>query len=305
MNIGIDMGGTSAKVALVNDRNRIVDVTSVPTGLKSSPPELAKRLAAAVKKLAGRHVRRIGVGVAGDIDSHHGIVRISPNLGWKRVPLKMLLQRATGNSVAVENDANVAAWGIYKTETPSSVKSLIAITLGTGVGGGIVIDGQLHRGATGSAGEIGHMVLDPKGRLCNCGMRGCLETCAGGTHLSAIACEALKKGAKSRLQKIYKANPQAITPKVLTEAARAGDRLAQSLWENAGRALGRAVGDLIYVINPERIVFTGGVAQAGSLLFKPLQLELSRRPFKTPIRVVSIAVAKNPAHIGVLGAALL
>jgi glucokinase len=306
VNIGIDLGGTSAKIALVDSRFRMVRDTTVPTGSRPSAKNLAKILAHSVCRLLGsRHVARIGVGVAGDIDFNRGVIRVSPNLGWKNIPLKQLLTKASGASVIVDNDANAAAWGIFKTQTSKSVKNLIAVTLGTGVGGGLVLNGVLHRGATGSAGELGHMIVDPTGRLCKCGLRGCLETVAGGSHLVLTARAALKDGIRSSLQSLWKKNPSMITPKAIADAANSGDRYSKALFVRAGLFLGRALGDLTYVLNPEAIVLTGGVAQAGNLILNSLKLELKKRPFQTPIRAAQISIAKNPAHVGVIGAALL
>src|SRR5262249_16501476 len=146
---------------------------------------------------------RVGVGVAGDIDSKRGVVRDSPNLGWKNVPLGSLLQKKLKSPVIVENDANAAAWGFYKTQAPKSVQNLIVMTLGSGVGGGIIINGKLISGATGSAGEVGHMTIDEKGPLCNCGNNGCLETYVGGPHLVGKVLSALNSGQQSSLRVIF------------------------------------------------------------------------------------------------------
>jgi glucokinase len=192
--LGIDLGGTSAKIALVSGLDKIVRQTSVPTEGFPSPALLAASIANACRTLADKKkVTRIGIGVAGDIDSKRGVVRVSPNLGWKNVPLGKLIQNKLKSPVRVENDANAAAWGYYKTQVPSSVQNLIVMTLGTGVGGGIIIDGRLLSGITGSAGEVGHMNIDQNGPLCNCGLHGCLETYVGGPHLIKKVQQALFK----------------------------------------------------------------------------------------------------------------
>lgn len=306
LRFGIDLGGTSAKVAAIDSRWRIVREKTVSTSGFPTAEPIAERLAEAVKSLNnGKSPSRVGVGVAGDIDFDRGTIRVSPNLGWAKVPLKRLLEKRLRSKVIVDNDANTAAWGVYKTQMPSSVTNLIVITLGTGVGGGLIINGLLHRGATGSAGELGHMVLDPSGRHCNCGQRGCLETFAGGTHITAEARERLQAGEESSLQTVFDHDPESISPKTIAEAAAKGDELALSLWDRAGRMLGRAIGDLVYVLNPQQVVLSGGVSQAQSLILKPLRETLLQRPFKTPVMSVKISVAKDPAQIGVIGAALL
>lgn len=306
LRFGIDLGGTTAKLAVVTPQNKILLEGSVSSSGSPSPNVLAQKIAReSLQMMIGKKISSIGVGVAGDIDFHRGIIRVSPNLGWKNVPLKSLLQKKLGRPVIVDNDANVAAWGIYKTQVSSTVKNMLVVTLGTGVGGGIILDGEIFRGSTGSAGEIGHMTMVENGRRCNCGNRGCLETIAGGTHIVALVKEHLKKGVKSSLQSLYRLNSVNITPRAVAIAAEKGDGFAKKIWNDVGHFLGVAMGNYIYLNNPEVICFTGGVAQARGLVTKPLLKTLKTRAFKTPISAARIMVAKEAAHIGVVGAALL
>lgn len=304
--LGIDLGGTSVKIGLVNSAKKIVKEGFVPSAGFPNPPMLAAQMAETCKRLAaGRKIEQVGVGVAGDIDSHRGIVRISPNLGWKKVPLKQLLERRLKSKVVVDNDAKAAAWGLYNTQIPRRIKHAIVMTLGTGVGGGIILNGVLHRGATGSAGEVGHMNIDQNGPLCNCGNRGCLETYVGRPHIEKKVRNALEAGQKSSLQALFHQDPEQVTPLAIAKAAKEGDAYALSVWDDVGRALGIAIGDLVYLLNPELICFTGGVAQAGELYLKPLRETLRKRSFKTPVNAVRLTVASQAAHIGVVGASLL
>lgn len=304
--LGIDIGGTSAKIGLVSPTKRIVVDESVPTSGLPTGPALADAMAAVCKRLAaGKKVAGVGVGVAGDIDSDRGVVRISPNLNWNRVPLKALLEKRLKLPVKVDNDAKAAAWGLYNTQIPKTIRHLIVMTLGTGVGGGIILNGQLHRGATGSAGEVGHMNIDANGPPCACGLRGCLETYVGRPHLEKKVRTALGHGERSSLLEIYRNNPEDITPLAIARAAEEGDAYALSVWRDVGEALGMAVGDLIYLLNPQMICFTGGVAQAKDLYLAPLLATLRKRPFTTPVDAVKIKVAPQAAHIGVVGASLL
>lgn len=303
LRLGIDLGGTSAKIAIVNERSKILSEASVPTAGFPRADDLVKKITEVCRELLGqRKIARVGIGVAGDIDSTRGVVRVSPNLGWKNVPLARLMQKRMKVPVVVENDANAAAWGLFKTQVPTSVKHLIVMTLGTGVGGGLIVDGRLLSGATGSAGEVGHMVVDDKGPLCNCGTRGCLETYVGGPHIVDKVRRALKAGRPSSLKKL---EPSHLTPLAVSQAALKGDALAKRVWEEAGWALGRAVGDLIYILNPQMIIFTGGVAQAKDLILRPMKKVLSTRAFQTPIKAVRIKVADNASHVGVIGASFL
>lgn len=304
--LGVDLGGTSAKIALVTSKGKIARDLSVSTAGFPNPSRLVEKMAKEIFGLLGQDkIDRIGIGVAGDIDSNRGVVRVSPNLGWKNVPLGKYFQRHFKCPVVVENDANAAAWGIYKTQAPKNIQNVVVMTLGTGVGGGIILGGQLFRGATGSAGEIGHLNIAEDGPPCNCGNHGCLETYVGGPHLIKRVCRDLSKGQKSSLQIIFKNNPKEITPHSMAQAANRGDVYARSIWDGVGHALGVAIGDLVYLLNPEMIFFTGGIAQAGPLLLKPLWKTLNKRAFKTPVRAVKIRVAKEAASIGVLGASLL
>jgi glucokinase len=306
LRVGVDVGGTSVKVGLVSAQNKIVRETSVPSAGFPVPALLFATVAAAIKALAaGRPLDAVGVGVAGDIDSRNGVVRISPNLGWKNMPLKKHLRKYFRCPITVDNDANAAAWGLYKTQAPKNIRSAIVMTLGTGVGGGIILDGKLYSGATGSAGEVGHMNIAEDGPLCNCGNRGCLETYVGGPHLVKRVQHACENGQRTSLQTAFRNGPDSITPYLIAQAAKQGDKYAQSIWRSVGHALGLAIGDLVYVLNPEMIFFTGGIAQAGPLILKPLWETLNRRSFKTPVRALKIAVAQEAAHIGIVGAALL
>jgi glucokinase len=173
------------------------------------------------------------------------------------------------------------------------------------VGGGIILNGEVYRGATGSAGEVGHLNISEKGPLCNCGNRGCLETYVGGPHIVEKVRQALEGGQKSSLQEVFQKDPDQLTPYAICLAAQKGDPFAVSIWDEVGRVLGLALGDLIYLFNPERIYFTGGVAQAKDLILKPMWRKLQERAFKTPVNAVKIFVAEKAAHIGVIGASLL
>ncbi|MCB4755596.1 MAG: ROK family protein [Elusimicrobia bacterium] len=304
--VGIDFGGTSAKVGLVDNKNRIVVSSSLSTEGFPTPHTFTRKLAGVCREIInGKNVKSLGIGVAGDIDFDRGLIRVSPNLGWKNVPLRNLMQRYFRFRVVLDNDANAAAWGLYKTQVGKHVKNMIAVTLGTGIGGGLILNGQLYRGATGSAGEIGHMTIDERGRRCNCGNRGCLETYAGAFHLIRRVKEDLANGVQSLLQSVYKKDPQAISPLLLSQAARHGDRYAISVWNDVGHVLGLALGNLVYVFNPELIILTGGVSQAGDLILEPLKKTLHRGTFKTPINAVRIQIARNAPHIGLIGASLL
>jgi len=304
--LGIDLGGTTAKIGLVDGDKKILKERSVRTSGFPNPRHLIGELAAVSNEMAqGFKVRSVGVGIAGDIDFEKGIVRVSPNLKWKNVPFKRQLERKVSFPVKVDNDANAAAWGVYKTQTPKNVKHILVLTLGTGIGGGIVIDGKIHRGATGSAGEFGHLTIFPNGLACNCGDRGCLEAYAGGVCLARNVSKAIKGGVRTKLHKIYFENPRALSPLDIFKAAQSGDKFANLVWNDVGHVLGMAIANLVYLFNPEMVFLTGGIALAGDLLLKPLKEKMYERAFFTPIHAAKIRIAKNAPQMGMIGAALL
>ena len=295
LRLGVDLGGTLVKLALVNARGHVLERAEVST-LKD-PKKLVKALASAVNPWLARPLLGTGVGVAGDVDPKKGRVRFSANLGWKNVPLADLFRRARFPSpVVIENDATAAAWGAYHLELGGQVKNLVVLTLGTGVGGGCIFDGRLYRGATGSAGEVGHMMIEAGGSPCPCGSRGCLETYLGGAGLVRWARSAYKKKGTA---------VEPLDPKILEDRARGGDPVAKEAWRRASRGLGTALTNLVNLLNPEMVLLTGGVAK-GASLFLPDALKMMKQlAFKTPARAVRVAIAKNPSDLGVAGAALL
>jgi glucokinase len=293
--LGVDLGGTSVKLALVDENGALAAKTSVVTVL--SPRRLAAEVARAVRPWCARPLLGTGVGVAGDVDPVKGVVRFAPNLKWRNVPLKKLLLGAgLPGPLRVENDANAAAWGAYHVELKGRSRNLVVLTLGTGVGGGLVFEGNLYRGATGSAGELGHMVVDWTGPLCACGNRGCLEAYLGGA--------AMVTWARAEMARRGRALP-VLTPKILEDLARAGNPVARAAWTRAADALGVALANVVNALNPDTIVFTGGVARGHPLFLPRARKIMSDRAFKTPGRAVRLKVAGQNEDLGVIGAALL
>jgi glucokinase len=304
LKMGVDMGGTAIKMAVLDERLRVLWSTVLDNRIQVPLNVLAKRLAGVLKgRLSG--VKSVGFGVAGDIDSSKGLVRFSPNLGLKNAPLGNWLKKYLCRAVVIDNDANAAAWGIYKTQVSPKIKNVIVATLGTGVGGGLILDGKLYRGITGSAGEIGHIILVPGGRLCHCGNRGCLETYVGGTYLVREALVRIRRGEGSLIRRLAQGRAERVTPLLLNQAARRGDPMARSLWKEAGEKLGQGLAGLINVLNPELIVLCGGMASAQNLFLPAARKVISQAAFKTPARAVQIKVAAEASRIGVIGAALL
>ncbi|MCM2305164.1 MAG: ROK family protein [Elusimicrobia bacterium] len=290
LSVGIDVGGTFAKIGLVDSSGALIESLQIPTEPTKGPAHFKRRAAAIVK---GWTFGSVGLGLAGGVDAKTGSLLFVPNLkGWTGFSFKKSFEKSLGVPVHVENDANAAVWGGYKVALKGRPRTVIGLTLGTGVGGGLVIDGRLHRGATGSAGEIGHLTLELGGPLCHCGRRGCLEAYAG-TY-------GILRAAKAHMRRV----PSPLTPKAVAEAALAGDAGALKVWDEVGTRLGQALSSLILVLNPDAVLLLGGVARAGRLVLDPVRRVFAAQPFREPFRKVVLS-APAERDWGVVGAALL
>jgi glucokinase len=293
--LGIDLGGTHVKMALVDGRGRIVERRTVDT-LKE-PRALVASLRSAAAPWIPRGIAGTGVAVAGDVDPSRGVVRFSPNLGWKNVRLAALFKKEGFPSpLRFENDATAAAWGAHRIEIRGGCRNLIVLTLGTGVGGGLVFDGRLYRGATGTAGEAGHMTVEFDGDPCACGRRGCLETYMGGA--------ALVRWANARYAETGKTIVVS-SPKELADRARGGDPVAKAAWARGAIALGAGLANLVNLLNPDVILLSGGLTRSEALFLPEARRGMRRRAFQTPARAVRLRVSRRSADLGVIGAALL
>ncbi len=309
LTIGIDMGGTGIKLGVVDPRGKLLRTFRMPTPVHSQPAEIAQMIGREaellLKSVKGRRIAGIGVGCAGDIDPKTGVVRISPNLRWKQVPLKAMLSKVLKLPIYVDNDANVAAWAAYVVEAKRKIQNLLCVTIGTGVGAGLVLDGKLYHGATGSAGEIGHMTLFPEGFPCLCGNQGCTERYVGAKAMAHEAKHAIESGEKTKILQLVDNDLTKISAHVIQKAARQGDRLALQLWEQAGERLGITLASTVNLLNPEWIVFAGGLSRAGSLLLDPVRRTIRKRSFSTPGSAVRLVISKLDQDLGMVGAGLL
>jgi glucokinase len=307
--LGIDMGGTGIKMGLVNPSGKLVKTYRFSTPAKKDPEQVvglvAEQANTLIDMVGAKNIQGIGVGCAGDVDPVSGVIRISPNLHWNQVPLKALLSRRLRRPILVDNDANVAAWAAYVVEARRKVRNLVCITVGTGVGGGLVIDGRLYHGATGSAGEIGHMTLFPEGVPCNCGNQGCIERYIGAKAMAAEAQRAIGSGENTLITKLIHHDLSKLTPELISQAARQKDRLAGQLWEEAGERLGVTLASIVNLLNPEWIVLAGGLSRAGKLLLDPLRRTILKRSFPTAARAVKLVISKLDQDLGIVGAGLL
>ncbi len=307
--MGIDCGGTNLKVALVKPGGEIFKWTLAPINFKQKEERALRDIAKAVltflKKNEVTQVERVGMGIAGDVDQVEGVVRFSPNLGWKNVRVSAPLCQALGMPVILDNDANCAAWGAYCLDAKRNCQNLLCLTLGTGVGGGVILGRKLYRGSTGSAGEFGHMSIQFNGRKCKCGNLGCLESMLGAWGLTLSAEEGMDRGLSPELLRLTANGKKKITPKLIARAAHRKDAFAVALWQESGEHLGAALANLVNLFNPDRIVLCGGVSKVGKLLLDPTRRELAKRAFLVPAKHVRLTISQYDERLGVVGAALL
>lgn len=308
--IGVDVGGTKIAAGVVDEKGVIVARARVDTPSQDSSGIINAIVQVTRELSADYDIDVVGVGSAGFVDAGRSRVMFAPNLAWRDLDLRDRVAGATGLPVIVENDANAAAWGEFRFGAASEVEDMILLSIGTGVGGAVVQDGDLYRGANGFAGELGHLRIVPGGQLCGCGLRGCLEAYASGTALvrnaqsAATSAAVLFSGSSARLLELAGGDPAAITGPMVTRAAHEGDELARELIADLGRWLGEAMGSLIAVFDPAAFVIGGGVADAGDLLLGPTR-EAMRRSVTggnhRPHATVRLATLGNDA--GIVGAA--
>ena len=304
--IGIDIGGTFIKFILVNQKKEILKSTQIATSVKLTKQAFISQLAAVVKewqKDFKQEKALIGIGIAGDTDNIKGILHFAPNIPWHNFKITELLTKETGLKSYACNDANMAAWGIDDYEFKRKYKNLMAITLGTGVGGGIVLDGKLFQGSSGSAGEFGHIKIDYSKEAfeCACGHKGCLEAYIGTKGLKRQMQQAAKKEPKSVLAKLLKEEDFSV--KMLSVAASKGDKNALAIWQSFGRSLGRALSEVVLLLNPQAIALAGGISKGSKYFMPALKEVFSKQVIKRPFKDLKILVSKEK-NIGALGAAL-
>ena len=267
--IGVDLGGTKIATGIVDMDAKLLDQVVMDTAAQEGVEAVLGRMAESVRTLMDRQgvkaedVLGIGVCSPGPLDRETGIVLAAPNLGWTNVHLGPMLQELTGITTYVENDANAAALAEKWMGAGRGAKNMVYITVSTGVGSGIIINGSLYAGSHGTAGEVGHIVMEDGGPLCGCGQRGCLEAYASGTAIARMAREALESGTQSKIRDLVEDNLEAVSAKVVGEAAAQGDEVANAILDKAFHYLGLGMISVINLFDPELIVIGGGVRQLG------------------------------------------
>ncbi|MCC6542873.1 MAG: ROK family protein [Nitrospirae bacterium] len=308
--IGIDLGGSAIRLSTVMRSGRLRHSRRVSISSRRDKKHVISSIAANIKELIqieegrGKKVMAIGIGSPGIIDLKRGVVLTSPNFkDWKDVRLRAILERESNLPVVLDNDANAAAYGEKWKGAGRKVNSLVCLTMGTGIGGGIILNGEIWHGADGMSGEIGHMTVNPDGPHCNCGNNGCLETYSSATGMVRSAVTSLNNGKRSVLKKLSYGDNSSITAKMIYESALKGDRLSVDILAEAGKYLGIAMANLINIINPEMIVLAGAVAGAWDLFMPSARKEIKKRAFKVLAERTKIVRGKLIDTAGIVGAA--
>jgi glucokinase len=267
--------------------------------------ELAKS-AMQVSGIPLASIQAIGIGVPGIVDLERGLTIFLPNLtgNWPQVPLAKQMAEGIGRPAFLLNDARSLTLGEWAFGAGRGVDTMACFTLGTGIGGGLIINGRLHLGIGGTAGELGHQTIDPNGLICGCGNRGCLETIASGPAIAAMGVRAVIQGLTTCIGEIAQNDLNRITPKTVYLAALQGDKPAQEIYERAGTAIGIAVSNVLVSLGPKKVVLGGGVAQAGDLLFEPVRRTVHERVHMMPVDQVEILPAALGTNAGMIGAAV-
>lgn len=310
--VGCDLGGTNLRAALVDiEDGRVLLQKATATLARQGSEAVMQRMAALILQVIQEsghtpaEVLGIGIGAPGLLDLEKGKTLFLTNFPdhWPNVPVCATIQRLTSLPTAIINDARAITSGEWRFGAGKGVQNMVLLAIGTGVGGGLVINGQLHLGLSGSAGELGHIVLDPNGPRCGCGNHGCLEVYASGPAIASLGVKMVAQGFATRIAELCEGDYNRITAALIAQAAREGDPIAMEIFERAGQALGRAAAMLCVTLSPQRIVLTGGVARAGNLLLEPMQQTMRRLVRVIPVEQVELVLGTLGDQAGVIGAA--
>lgn len=310
--VGIDIGGTNLVVGAVAwDGSALHGLRKEPTRPEEGSDAVIRRLVGFVQQAAEdarandpeASIVGVGIGSPGPLDRVSGRVLLTPNLGWTNFALRDAIREGTGLPAALDNDANCAVLGEWWQGAARGTKFVVGITVGTGIGGGIIIDGRLYHGYSGVAGELGHTTIDADGRLCKCGNYGCLEAYAAGPAIARRAVEAIRTGVETTLPDYVNGKLDDLTAQTVYEAANEGDDLAVEVVRETSRLLGVGIANLVNIFNPEVVVLCGGVTLAGATMFDPLRREMRRRAFRPAAEACRILPGELIGTAGIYGAA--
>jgi glucokinase len=310
--IGCDLGGTNLRAAIVDiEKGTISRQISVPTLAREGHDAVIQRMASLFLQLirdAGMdktEIGGIGIGVPGVVDLEKGETIFLPNLSgtWPHVPLQNTIAKLTGLPVALLNDVRSITNGEWLFGAGRGVDTIAVFAIGTGIGGGLVINGQLHLGIGGTGGELGHTTIDYNGPKCGCGNHGCLEAYASGPAIAVMGVKAVAQGLTTRIADLCEDDLNRITPELIARAAALGDDIAKGIYEQAGYYIGIAAANVCVAVGPRRIVIGGGVAQAGELLLDPIRRSMREHIFVMPVDQVEIVPSQLGNNAGMIGVA--
>lgn len=308
--LGADIGGTETKLVLLDENGDVIATSSIATQARSGPAVALGRLVEAVRSLLSswaipqEKLTALGIGAAGPLDIGRGTVVQAPNLpGWEGAPIAEIIKGRLGIPVFLENDANLAAFGEQRLGAGQGVNSLVCLTLGTGIGGGVIINGEIFTGGLGAGAELGHITMDLDGPPCACGNRGCLEALASATAVVRMATEALREGRAEMISKLVGGDIGKVTAETVHQAALNGDAVAVEILGRTGRNLGAGIASMVNIFAPRMVVLGGGLMNASPFLLEPARDEAMRRALKCFTEGLSIVPAALGGWAGAIGAA--
>ena len=311
--VGIDLGGTnSAAGAMPIDGTREIAMRIAPTHAQEGADAVVQRIGSMIEDVIAQTRAEtgaergdflgVGIGSPGPLDRARGVVIVTPNLGWRDFPLRDEVSKCVNLPATLDNDANCATLGEWWCGAAKGGRNVVGMTIGTGIGGGLILDNKLYHGASDAAGEIGHTTIDSTGRRCKCGNYGCLEAYTSGPAIAERARETLDGDEDSVMPGMVDNDLSRITAQTVFEASKRGDRVALEVVRDTAHFLGVGISNLINIFNPDTFVIAGGVTQAGDLLFDPMRAEVRRRAFKPSVEACRIVPGALPLSAGVVGA---
>lgn len=309
---GCDLGGTNIKAGLVDvEDGKVLISDSAPTNARQGPESVMGRMVNLISALIEKSdvnieaIGGVGISAPGVIDLETNTTKFLPNLysEWRDVPVGDWISDRLGLTVSMLNDVRAITYGEWAFGAGKGVDSIACFAVGTGVGGGLVVNNQLVLGFGGTAGELGHQTVDLNGPQCGCGNHGCIEVFSSGPAIAAEAARGVRQGWSTKIVDLIENDLNRLTPEIIAKAAQLGDPFALSVWERAGKYLGIGVANILICVGVKRVVIGGGVAKAGELLLSPIRNEVKKRVFLMPVDQVQIVNAKLGTKAGIVGMA--
>ena len=310
--VGCDLGGTNIKAGLVDIENGDVIISdSKPTKARKGPEAVMERMAGHITELIEKsaikkqEILGLGISVPGMLDLETNTTLFLPNFvgGWRNIPVGERMTTYLGLDVSMLNDVQAITYGEWRFGAGKGVQSMACFAIGTGVGGGLIVNNELVLGLGGSAGELGHQTVELNGPICGCGNHGCVEVYASGPAIAASAARGVRQGWSTKIVDLIDHDLNLLTPEIVAKAAEMGDEFALEVWERAGTYLGVGVANVLSTLAVERVVIGGGVAKAGDLLLDPIKKTIKDRVFLMPVEKVDVVQAKLGTNAGIVGMA--